>query len=229
MKIGILGCGNMGRTLGWLWSQAGHSVTLASGRPDKSSQLASQMGARSGDYAHTVAESEVLLYTLRKVPPTHLVAERSLFHGKVVIDCNQEDIPLQFDFRPQSQSLAQWLAGELPLSQVVKAFNLHPVELYQHGPERLRKWGVQSFFCSDFPEARAVVRQLAQDLGLTPFDCGSLSRAHLLESQANFARLFQLEQGQALVSQFQLVGFPEPPEGALGGRQPGYVPDHEPS
>ena len=223
MKIGILGCGNMGRTLGWLWSQSGHQVALASGNLEKASQLASQMGAGCGDYAQVVAESEVLLYTLRQVRPTQLIEDRRAFHGKVVIDCNQEEIPLQFDFRPRSPSLAEWLASELPLSQIVKAFNQHPVELYQHGPERLREWGVQSFFCSDFPQARAAVRQLAEDLGLTAFDCGALSRAHLLESQANFARLFQLEQGQALISQFQLVGFPEPPEGALGGRQPGYL------
>lgn len=222
MKIAILGCGNMGRTLGWLWSQAGHAVALASRDREKAARLAGQFGATAGSYTEVVSDSQVVLYTPRLCSPSELVEDRGVFHGKVVIDCNQEEVPLLFDFRPRSQSLAQWLAGELPLSQVVKAFNLHPVELYQHGPERLREWGVQSFFCSDFPEARSAVSQLARDLGLTPFDCGSLSRAHLLESQANFARLFQLEQGQALVSQFQLVGFPEPPEGAYGGRTPSY-------
>jgi predicted dinucleotide-binding enzyme len=217
MKIGILGCGNLGATLGQFWSQAGHEVLFASSHPSKSEALARQHQARSGSYCQVIEECPTLLYSLRQVPPRQLNPGR--WAGKTVIDCNQADLPLGFDFRPRSKSLAQQLADDLPMCQVVKAFCLHPVELYHHGAETLRTWGVQSFYCGGQPEDKAVVRQLALDLGLLPFDCGPLSRAYLLEAQADFWRLFQLHQGQALVSQFQLVGYPEPAEFQ---RQPGF-------
>lgn len=206
MKIGILGCGNLGLTLGQLWQRAGHEVLFASSQASKGQP-----------YAEVVESCPVLLYTLRGVPPQQL-AQR--WHGKTVIDCNLEELPAGFQFVPRARSLAQELAEQLPLCQVVKAFCLHPVELYHHGPERLREWGVQSFYCGDLPEARQQVRQLVEDLGMLAFDCGGLERSHLLEAQGNFWRLFQLHQGQALVSQFQLVGYPEP---AGFERRPTYL------
>lgn len=209
MKVGILGCGNLGGTLGRFWAEAGHEVIFASGFADKSESLARRHGARSGSYAEVVEECPNLLYTLRQVPPRAIWDGR--WAGKTVIDCTQPEIPLGFEFRPRSRSLAQELADDLPLCQVVKAFCLHPVELYHHGPDRLRSWGVQTFYCGDLPDDKEKVRQLALDLGLLPFDCGPLSRAYLLEAQADFWRVFQLHQGQGLVSQFQLVGYPEPP------------------
>ena len=210
MKIGILGCGNLGQTLGGLWSQAGHQVMFASGQPSKAEGLARQHGGDSGwgSYAQVIAECPTLLYTLRRVPPKAICAQG--WSGKTVIDCNQPEIPLAFQFRPRLLSLAQELASDLPTCQVVKAFCLHPVELYHHGRETLQSWGVQTFYCGNLPEDKERVKELSVDLGLLPFDCGDLSRAHLLESQADFWRLFQIHQGQSLVSQFQLVGYPEP-------------------
>lgn len=208
MKIAILGCGNLGSTLGAIWNEAGHEVLFASGDPDKARRIAQRHHAQHASYAEAVQHSQVLLYTLRGVAPKGVYSGR--WSGKTVIDCTLPELPLGFQFTPRPRSLAQELAEEIPLCQVVKAFCLHPVELYHHGPEQLREWGVQSFYCGDSPDDKKRVGQLAQDLGLLPFDCGGLNRAYLLENQGDFWRLFQMQQGQALVSQFQLVGYPEP-------------------
>ncbi|MFN8612638.1 MAG: NAD(P)-binding domain-containing protein [Vulcanimicrobiota bacterium] len=217
MKIGILGCGNMGATLGKFWAEAGHEVLFASGMPEKAEALALENQCGHGSYAQVVEQCPVLLFSLRGVEPQELCSGWS---GKTVIDCNQPELPLGFEFKPRESSLAQQLAESIPLCQVVKAFCLHPVELFHHGPDRLRSWGVQTFYCGDSPDDKDKVRQLALDLGLLPFDCGPLSRAYLLEAQADFWRLFQLHQGQQLVSQFQLVGYPEPPHFS---RKPGRL------
>jgi predicted dinucleotide-binding enzyme len=216
MRIGILGCGNLGATLGKFWAEAGHEVLFASGQPDKAAALAAQYSCGHGSYAEVVEQCPILLYSIRGVEPQSLCPHG--WSGKTIIDCNQPDLPLAFEFKPRDYSLAEQLAASLPLCQVVKAFCLHPVELYHHGADTLRSWGVQTFFCGDSPDDKAKVSQLALDLGLLPFDCGPLSRAYLLEAQADFWRLFQLHQGQQLVSQFQLVGYPEPPSFT---RQPG--------
>lgn len=216
MKIGILGCGNLGSALGQYWSAAGHQVHFASGSPHKAAALAHQHDAQAGSYQEVVESCPILLYTLHQVPPKQLAQG---WTGKTVIDCSQPELPSGFQFRPRQRSLAQQLADEIPMCQVVKAFCLHPVELYYHGPQKLKEWGVQSFYCGDIPEDKAIVQQLCENLGLLPFDCGPLSRAYLLEAQADFCRMFQLHQGQSLVSQFQLVGYPEPPDWV---RQPSF-------
>lgn len=216
VKIGILGCGNLGSTLGKFWAEAGHDVLFASGQPEKAARLALDCQSGHGSYAEVLEQSSVVLYGIRGVEPQSLCPGG--WSGKTVIDCNQPELPLGFEFKPRDFSLAERLAAALPLCQVVKAFCLHPVELYHHGSDTLRSWGVQTFYCGDSPDDKAKVRQLAVDLGLLPFDCGALSRAYLLEAQADFWRLFQLHQGQQLVSQFQLVGYPEPPSFS---RQPG--------
>ena len=203
MKIGILGVGNVGSILAQLWQEAGHEVLRA--------------GRQHLPYAQVIEECPVLLYTLRQKPPKEL---HPIWQGKIVIDCNLEELPESFAFSPRPRSLAEELAEQIPLCEVVKALCLHPVELYHHGREKLREWGVQSFFCGDSGQAKATVGQLISDLGLLAFDCGPLQRAHLLEAQANFWRLFQLQQSQSLVSQFQLVGYPEP-EGFV--RKPSWV------
>lgn len=216
MKIGILGCGNMGATLGQYWAKVGHEVWFASGEVEKATQLAQEHGGNCATYPEVIERSSVLLYTIRHLKPQELSPRG--WSGKTVIDCNQPELLPGFEFVARNYCLAQQLATCLPLCQVVKAFCLHPVELYHHGAEQLRSWGVQTFFCGDSPADKEIVSQLAVDLGLLPFDCGSLARAYLLESQADFWRLFQLQQGQQLVSQFQLVGYPEP---AHFSRQPG--------
>lgn len=51
MNIGIIGSGNVGRTLGQLWAKAGHHVMFSFSRhPERLEQLAQQTGqnARSG-------------------------------------------------------------------------------------------------------------------------------------------------------------------------------------
>lgn len=224
MRIGILGVGNLGRTLGWLWSSLGHEVQLASGDVDKAQRLAASMGATAGSYREVVENCSLLLFTVRGVAPSTLTGESSCWRGQIVMDCTLEDIPAGFDFPVRPRSLAEELAEQIPMCNVVKAFCLHPVELYQHGAEKLREWSVQSYFAGDLPDAKQTVAELIGSSGLLAFDCGSLKRARLLESQGNFWRLFQLHQGQALVSQFQLVGYPEPENYPFGERQPSYVP-----
>ncbi|HEU4729458.1 MAG TPA: NAD(P)-binding domain-containing protein, partial [Kofleriaceae bacterium] len=45
MKIGIVGTGHMGRTLGVRWAQAGHSVLFGSRDPENARRAARQAGA----------------------------------------------------------------------------------------------------------------------------------------------------------------------------------------
>jgi predicted dinucleotide-binding enzyme len=47
MKIGIIGAGMIGSTVGKLWVEAGHEVRFASRHPEQLQPLAEKLGARA--------------------------------------------------------------------------------------------------------------------------------------------------------------------------------------
>ncbi|HFC12619.1 MAG TPA: hypothetical protein ENJ56_07215 [Anaerolineae bacterium] len=101
---------------------------------------------------------------------------------KVVIDCINP-------FR-SSGSLAlghKWSAGEeiqkvLHRTFVVKAFN----HFYYSSLHNANYAGqaASAFYCSNFDNAKAVVVQLATEMGFDPIDAGPIKNARLLEPLA---------------------------------------------
>ena len=65
MKIGIIGCGNVGGTLGKRWAQNGHTVVFASRSPqsEQVQKLVAESGptASSGSSVEAAAPSQVVL------------------------------------------------------------------------------------------------------------------------------------------------------------------------
>jgi len=55
--------------------------------------------------------------------PAEVLTEIKILDGKILIDCNNFDIPEGFAYAPIAQSLAEKLATEVPNAHVVKAFN----------------------------------------------------------------------------------------------------------
>ncbi|MFL6486492.1 MAG: NADPH-dependent F420 reductase, partial [Nitrososphaera sp.] len=47
MKIGVIGSGNIGGTVGTLWARAGHEVLFASRHPEELKQLLAQAGSKA--------------------------------------------------------------------------------------------------------------------------------------------------------------------------------------
>src|SRR4249919_884823 len=66
MKIGIIGSGNIGGTLGVLWGQAGHEVFFSSRHPDQLGDLVRRAGpsARVGMPREAAAFGEVVLISV---------------------------------------------------------------------------------------------------------------------------------------------------------------------
>jgi hypothetical protein len=112
MKIGIIGSGNMGRALGLRWAQNGHDVLFGSRDHEKAEKIAAQGGqrARAGSLDEAAASGEVILYTVRDVPPSSLLNNARALTGKIVVDCNNSDMPADFRFATPVPSLAEKLA-----------------------------------------------------------------------------------------------------------------------
>lgn len=182
MKIGVIGSGRVGGTLGSGWAAKGHEVVFGS-RDPQSRKMASLV-ASAGPNARAASNQEALDFAevvILAVPGTSVEATVKSLHGwqgKIVLDTTNRFAPLP----PSSagsggQDLARWSGA-----RVVKAFNTIGSES-MIDPD----FGDQQpsmFYCGDDSGAKKAIAQLAQQAGFDPIDAGPLSNAVLLEKLA---------------------------------------------
>ncbi|MDY6901881.1 MAG: F420-dependent NADP oxidoreductase, partial [Cyanobacteriota bacterium] len=159
-----------------------------------------------------------LLYTIRGVNPTEVISDIETLSGKVLIDCNNFEIPEGFAYPPIEQSLAEKLASEVPKVRVVKAFNTMAQEVFELAPTPLKDYNVSCFIAGD-DEARNIVMKLAEDIGFNPVDCGALRNARLLEEMGNFIRFMIIGQKLGSYATVSVNVLPTAQQQRLGGRQ----------
>jgi predicted dinucleotide-binding enzyme len=203
MKIGVIGTGNMGRALGIRWARGGHSVLFSSRDLKKAEAVAADgaCSAKVGDFDEAAAFGDVVLYTVRGVFPSALLRDPRSLSGKVLIDCNNNDILGQDVPDPEDRpglhfpipvpSLAERLAADAPDARVVKAFNTMASQVIALDRGELAPHRVSVFLCSDDSKAKETVKGLAEELGFVGVDCGELELARLVEAVADFIR-FQI-------------------------------------
>jgi 8-hydroxy-5-deazaflavin:NADPH oxidoreductase len=221
MKIGIIGSGNMGRSLGLLWAEQGHEVFFGARTAEKGQLVAAfvERGTQGGTNDEAGTFGDVLLYTVRGVNPTEVFTSVEILSGKILIDCNNFEIPEGFAYPPIVQSLAEKLASEVPNARIVKAFNTMAQEVFELAPSPLKDYQVSVFVCGDDIEARQVVMKLAEDIGFVAVDCGDLRHARLVESLGDFIRFIIMGQLQNPYATISVNVLPATSEQRLGGRQ----------
>lgn len=219
MNIGIIGTGNMGRSLGIVWQRLGHEVLFGARDPQKAAFAASlAAGSCSGTNDEAAAFGDLLLYTPRGVPPRSVLSDVAALHGKIVLDCNNQEVPSDFRFPAVTFSIAEDLARQLPDARIVKAFNTMSQEVFELCPNAVRPYQVAAFIASDDTAARATVLGLASEMGFRAIDCGFLQQSRLLETAADLIRFLIISQGMGDAN-FAIVDTPDAPTQALGGRQ----------
>src|SRR5690242_7563464 len=98
MKIGIIGAGNVGSTLGKAWAKKGHDIFFGVRHPKdaKTRQLLQSIGPKA--QAVTVAEAAAFAPIVVLATPWHgtqaAIQAAGDLRGKVVIDCTN---PLKAD------------------------------------------------------------------------------------------------------------------------------------
>ncbi|NQV16778.1 NADPH-dependent F420 reductase [bacterium] len=187
MKIGIIGSGKMGKTLGSLLYQHGHEVTLGTRRINELEQWAveNQYQLQISDYQSTAESSHIIFLTTAYKETQSVVSMLGNIKNKTLVDCtNPEDPDNNYEHRiGASISWAEEIAGWLPEARIVKAFNHMYGSMLIKGSDFN---GIQApvFYCGDDEEAKSQVASIAMDLGLDPIDAGELKRARQLEPLA---------------------------------------------
>jgi predicted dinucleotide-binding enzyme len=183
MKIGILGAGKIGGTVGRLWSKAGHQLRFGTRHPEQVAGLAAELGASAGTPAEAVAFADVVLLAvpLKAVPD---FAKSARFSGRVVLDAtnaySQRDDKLAEDALAHAGGSSAWIAEKLAGAQVVKAFNT--VSSGTLASEAHRKGeGVAIPLAGDDAKAVRVAEQLVRDAGFDPVAVGPLAAGERLQ------------------------------------------------
>ncbi len=221
MKIGIIGSGNMGRSLGLLWAEQDHEVFFGARTVEKGQAVAefAQHGTQGGTNDEAAAFGDVLLYSARGVDPAQVLTSTAVLTGKILIDPNNWAIPEGFAYEPIAKSLAEILAEQVPQATVVKAFNTMAQEVFEIPTAELKAQQVSVFVASDDAIAKQTVMQLAADIGFNPIDSGGLRKARLLEGLGDFIRFIIIGQQQSGYATISVNVLPEAQLSRLGGRQ----------
>ncbi len=130
MKVGILGTGSVGQTVGTKLVELGHDVMMGARSPDNEKVLgfASRTGGKAGAFADAAAHGEMVINATRGDTSLALLTSLSReLEGKVLIDVAN---PLDFSagYPPHltvsnTDSLAEQIQRALPQTFVVKSLN----------------------------------------------------------------------------------------------------------
>ena len=208
MKIGIIGSGNVGGTLGVRFAGAGHTVVFASRRPESAEmvELAARAGngARAATAAETVAESDVILLATPWPATREILEGVGSLAGKVLIDATNPLLPMLAGLEyGTTTSGAEQVEAWAPGARVVKAFNTIGFNVMANPSFGGAK--AVLFYCGDDAAAKAQVGELASAIGFDARDAGPLTQARLLEPFALMWISLALQHGYRRGIGFQLL------------------------
>jgi 8-hydroxy-5-deazaflavin:NADPH oxidoreductase len=179
LKIGVIGSGRIGGTVGELWAKAGHDVMFSSLDLETDKKLAARVGARAGTPAEAAAFGEVLLFSVpyKALPQLGRDLAASI-KGKVVLDTAnpypQRDGEMAVAVREKGTGVAS--PEFLPGARLVRAFN--SVGFLQLASEAHRAGDKVAIpLAADDPAALKVAIRLVSDAGFEPVVVGGLARA----------------------------------------------------
>src|SRR5487761_325356 len=159
MQIGILGTGNVARTLAQRWLTAGHQVTFGSRDPASRHDLVAPVTS----LPDAVAGCEVVVNATPGAASLEVLQGIGVaaFEGKVLIDIANAGTP-SFELVYPNSSLAEKLQAALPGAKVVKTLNTAAMTVLTE-PATLPPSSV--FVSGDDPAAKATVAALLRDFG----------------------------------------------------------------
>ncbi|MFZ0592407.1 MAG: NADPH-dependent F420 reductase [Bryobacteraceae bacterium] len=207
IKIGIIGAGNVGGTLGLGWAKRGHQVVFGSRNPGSKEvrDLVRKAGGGTSAAANKEAVERSEVVVLATPWPATKEAVSSLpLTGKVVIDATNPVSPdlsglVLGTTTSAAEQVAQWARG----ADVVKAFNTVGFNVMAR-PEFAEGKAVM-FYCGDNSTAKKTVHQLVSDLGFDARDAGPLTQARYLEPFAMLWITLAFKQAYGLEFGFKLM------------------------
>jgi len=181
LRIGIIGSGHIGGTLGGLWVKAAHPVLFSSRHPDELKDLVAQLGprAKAGTVAQAIAFGDALLIA---VPygalPKIGEDNRDALKGKIVLDaCNavpsrDGDVAAEVERNGIGITSQKYLPG----TRLVRTFNTLSYMILEREANRADP-RLAIPIAGDDAAAVRTAEGLVRDAGFEPVVVGKLADA----------------------------------------------------
>lgn len=187
MRIGVIGSGALGLTVGGLWVQAGHEVMFASRNPDELAQMVKRLGggASVGSPREAAEFGDAVLFAVPYAALPRLGRElHGALAGKVVLDAtnpsgHDDDLSREAMTEGVGPTSAKYLPGVL----LVRAFSaVDAISVATSARRSDGKLGVP--VAGDDDGAVDLAAQLVRDAGCEPVVVGDLASAKIFQRGA---------------------------------------------
>jgi predicted dinucleotide-binding enzyme len=181
IRIGLIGAGRIGGTVGGLWVKAGHRVMFSSRDPEEVKQLAARLGplAQAGTVGEAIAFGEALFFAVPYAALPDLGKEHhEALRGKIALDaCNavsSRDGAIADEAQQNGIGLTsqKYLAG----TRLVRAFNTISYMILAREANRADP-RLPIPIAGDDAAAVQVAAGLVRDAGFEPVVVGMLADA----------------------------------------------------
>ncbi|MFP2910607.1 NADPH-dependent F420 reductase [Pyxidicoccus sp. 3LFB2] len=181
LRLGVIGAGWLGGTVGRLWVKAGHEVLFSSRHPEELVSMTRELGPRAsaGTPLQAAEFGTVLLFSVpyEALPQLGRDLQQAL-RGKVVLDaCNASSAGAsELAQETETHGVGKTSAKYLPGTRLVRAFSAVDATAIDSSAKRQRgKLGVP--IAGDDAEAVQVAARLVRDAGCEPVLVGDLASA----------------------------------------------------
>lgn len=183
IKIGIIGSGNIGSTVGTLWVKAGHPVLFSSRHPEELKPLVDSLGpvARAGTVKEAFAFGDVVFIGVPYGAYPQIGKDYAReFIGKIVLDAGNAVLARDGEITKETREKGigitslKYLAG----ARIVRAFNTMS---FRKLADNANRPGARMAIpiAGDDKEALTVAQALVRDAGFDPVVIGGLESAKI--------------------------------------------------
>jgi len=203
MRLGIIGAGHAGGTLGRLWEAQGHDVRFGVRDPGATSG-GGLPHDRTGTVADVAAFGDVIVLAVPWEATANALRAAGPLSGKTLIDCTNPLLPdLSGLAIGTTTSAGEEVARLVPAAKVVKCFNSPGASNFANPTFNGEK--ASMFFCGDDAGAKLIVAELGNQLGFDMVDAGPLSQSRWLEAMAQLWISMAHKYGGSQRSAFRLL------------------------
>ena len=177
-KIGVIGAGHIGGTIGGLWARAGHPVFFSSRHPEQLQDLVARIGplAQAGTVDQAIAFGDVVFIAVPygALPQIGRDYGKSLA-GKIVLDADNAVASRDGAIADEVERNGIGVTSQkyLPGARLVRAFNTLSYMIFEREANRVAP-RLAVPIAGDDQEAVQVAARLVRDAGFDPVEVGKL-------------------------------------------------------
>jgi predicted dinucleotide-binding enzyme len=181
VKIGTIGAGHIGGTIGGLWTKAGHPVFFSSRHPEELQDLVARLGplAQAGTVDQAIAFGDVVFIAVPYGALPQIGRDYGkLLAGKIVLDANNAVASRDGAIADEVERNGIGVTSQkyLPGARLVRAFNTLSYMIFEREANRpAPRLAVP--IAGDDQEAVQVAAGLVHDAGFDPVEIGKLADA----------------------------------------------------